>query len=89
MADGFFLQIDADLAALIERRASEAGLSRDDLARQALEQALFRYEDYDWIGDDPRTPTPPSDPSAPTVPWEEVETRLRARLADRLAREKA
>lgn len=54
MADGFTLDIDADLADLIERRAKEVGAPPELVARQALSQALFRYEDYEWINGDPR-----------------------------------
>ncbi len=86
MADGFRVDFEGDLARLIDRRVSETGLSREDLVRHAVEQTLFRCEDYTWIGDDPRTtPAEPFDPAAPTLPWEEVEARLRTRLADRLA----
>ena len=55
MADGFTIEIDEDLARTIEQRAKEAGMSREDYVRFALVQQSFRYEDYTWTGDDPRT----------------------------------
>ena len=41
MADGFTLEIDADMAERIERRAGKSGVSREDAARMLLEQQLF------------------------------------------------
>ena len=89
MADGFTLDIDADLADLIERRAKEVGASPELIARQAITQALFRYEDYEWTGDDPRNVHGPYDEDeAATIPWEELKPRLRKKLDDLLAAKK-
>ena len=89
MADGFTLTIDSDLAELIERRAKEVGAPRELVARQALQQALFRYGDYEWIGDDPRDEHGPYDEDeAGMIPWEDLKPRLRKKLDDLLAAKK-
>lgn len=73
MADGFTLEIDAELAESLERRAAECGLSREAFARLALEQQAFRYEDYRWTNGDPRQPDAAGvAEDGPDVPWERV-----------------
>ncbi len=79
MADGFTLEIDADLARRIERKAEGSGLSREDAARMLLEQQVFDPADYTWLNGDPREAEPPYDPTTPTVAWEDVKARLRSK----------
>ena len=88
MADGSTtLTLTEELSALLERRATAMGVSSQELAEHVLKQSLFSYDDYTWIGDDPRDPiedTAPSDPREGR-PWEDVKRDLRARLEARLA----
>ena len=73
MADGFTLEIDADLAELLERRAAENGMTREAFARIALEQQAFSYEDFTWVNGDPREPAEAGvREEGPDVPWEKV-----------------
>lgn len=88
MADGSItLTFDEALSETLERRAAALGVSSQELAEYVLTQSLFNYDDYTWIGDDPRrTPIEdePIDLSRCT-PWDELERNLRARLEARLA----
>jgi hypothetical protein len=84
MADGFTLKIDDDLARDLERRAEAAGLSREQLALQLLQQDVINYDDYEWIGDDPRaTPVMESDADG-SRPWPEVRAELVERFERRI-----
>lgn len=85
MADGFQLDIDADLAERLTRAAEAAGLPKDEFARQVLEQHLFDYEAYDWGNDDPRRKPDVFDPNESTRPLDEVMVEFRAELERRLA----
>lgn len=79
MADGFTLEINAELAERIDRKAAKTGMTREDAARWLLEQQLFDYDDYTWLNGDPREPQPLLDPNEQTVAWEDVKARLRAK----------
>ena len=79
MADGFTLEIDADMAERIARKAEKSGMTREEAARFLLEQQLFDYDDYTWLNGDPRDPPEPVDPNEPTIPWEELKADLIAR----------
>jgi 3-deoxy-D-manno-octulosonate 8-phosphate phosphatase KdsC-like HAD superfamily phosphatase len=88
MADGATtLTLTEELSAVLERRAAAVGMSGQELAEQLLTQSLFDYDDYTWIGDDPRdTPVDETDGDVSGGrPWEEVKRDLRAQLEARLA----
>jgi len=88
MADGAItLILDEALSEKLERRAAAAGLSHQALAEQLLAQSLFDYDDYTWIGDDPRDrrDDEPSGYVSEGRPWEDVKRDLRAQLEARLA----
>ena len=89
MADGAItLTLDEALSEKLERRAAAAGMSQQEFAQQALERSLFSYDDYTWIGDDPRqTPVEEvdNDDLSDCQPWDEVERELRAELEARLS----
>ena len=89
MADSAItLILDEALSEKLERRATAAGLSQQDFAQQALERALFSYDDYIWIGNDPRQrpiEEIDDDDLSDCRPWEEVKRELRARLEAQLA----
>lgn len=73
MADGFTLEIDAELAESLEKRAAECGLSREAFARIVLEQQLFSYEDRVRRNGDPRQREVTGfAEDGPDVPWERV-----------------
>uniref|UniRef100_B0SWM3 Uncharacterized protein n=1 Tax=Caulobacter sp. (strain K31) TaxID=366602 RepID=B0SWM3_CAUSK len=88
MADGSTtLTLDETLSETLERRAASMGISSQELAEYVLTQSLFRYDDYTWIGDDPRQARDEEEPIdlSQCTPWDEVERDLRARLEARLA----
>ena len=88
MADGAItLTLDHALSEKLERRAAAAGLSQQEFAQQAFERSLFDYDDYTWIGDDPRDrrSEAPKGEAPEGRPWEEVKRDLRAQLEARLA----
>lgn len=90
MADGFTLEIDAELAESLEKRAAECGLSREAFARIVLEQQVFSYDDFTWVNGDPRARSEPeSSIGEEGTPWEELEPRLWERLRARLADKRA
>ena len=88
MADGSItLTLDEALSEKLERRAAAAGMSQQEFAQQALERSLFDYDDYTWIGDDPRD-RPIQEPTAEVSegrPWEDVKRDLRTQLKALLA----
>jgi hypothetical protein len=88
MADGAItLILDEALSEKLERRAAAEGLTAQEFARQAVERSLFDYDDYTWIGDDPRHDTAEESEVdlADCKPWDEVKRDLLARLEARLA----
>jgi hypothetical protein len=89
MADGAItLTSDEALSEKLERRAAAAGMSQQEFAQQALERSLFDYDDYVWIGDDPRkelAEEPEEVDLSDCKPWDEVKRDLMARLEARLA----
>jgi hypothetical protein len=88
MADGSItLTLDEALSEKLERRAAAAGISQQEFAQQALERSLFSYDDYTWIGDDPRDRQidEPGGDVSEGRPWEDVKRDLRAQLEARLA----
>jgi len=88
MADGSItLTLDEALSEKLERRAAAVGMSQQEFAQQALERSLFDYDDYTWIGDDPRDRRidDPEVDLADCKPWDEVKRDLMARLEARLA----
>lgn len=88
MADGSTtLTLTEELSEMLERRAAAMGMSSQELAEHVLTQSLFNYDDYTWIGDDPRDPVEDVSSIDPREgrPWEEVKRDLRARLKARLA----
>lgn len=92
MADGSTtLTLTEALSEMLERRASALGMSSQELAEQMLTQSLFNYDDYTWIGDDPRNVEHDQTPVdlREGRPWEDVKRDLRARLEARLAARKA
>jgi hypothetical protein len=81
MADGFTLRIDEPLAQDLERRAKAAGLTREELALQLLQQDVINYDDYDWDGEDPETAIAEADSSdEPSRPLSEAKPELIAHL---------
>jgi hypothetical protein len=87
MADGFTVTIEEDLARDLERRARKAGVSRDAFVLQVLQREAVDYDDFEWIGDDPRTtPLDSGDEEGGGRPLEEVMAEFRAELDARLAR---
>jgi len=88
MADGSItLTLDEALSEKLERRAAAAGMSQQAFAQQALERSLFDYDDYTWIGDDPRDRRveEPTTEISDGRPWEDVKRDLRAQLKAHLA----
>ena len=88
MADGSItLTFDEALSETLERRAAAMGVSSQELAEYVLTQSLFNYDDYTWIGDDPRQAPIEDEPIdlSQCTPWDELERALRARLEARLA----
>jgi hypothetical protein len=88
MADGSItLNLDEALSEKLERRAAAVGMSQQEFAQQALERSLFDYDDYTWIGGDPRDRLidEPEVDLADCKPWDEVKRDLMARLEARLA----
>jgi len=81
MADGFTLRIDDPLAQDLERRAEAAGLTREELALQLLQQNVINYDDYEWIGRDPRTASHEVY-EGPSRPLSEARSEILAHLED-------
>jgi hypothetical protein len=88
MADGALnLKLDEEFARRIAAAADSAGVSKESLAAQLIEQHLFRYEDYSWIGDDPHsTPVADDDYAGEVFELETVLGEFGAELDRRLAR---
>jgi len=80
MADGAItLELDDWLSERLKRGAKAAGMTEAEFARFVLEQHLFNYRDYEWIGDDPATPVDPAEMAAEDgVPWEDVSRWMRS-----------
>ncbi|WP_374274539.1 hypothetical protein [Brevundimonas sp.] len=72
MADGALtVQLDEYTARKIAEKAEALGISPETLAAHLLDDRVFDYDDFTWIGDDPRTaPVEVSDQGARD--WEEV-----------------
>jgi len=89
MADSTItLILDEALSEKLERGAAAAGMSQQEFAQQALERSVFSYDDYTWIGDDPRQrpiEEIDDDDLSDCRPWDEVKRELRARLEARLS----
>ena len=83
MSSGFTLKIDKELAQSLAFRAALLGVTREELAVQLLQEPPFNYDDYTWIGDDPRAASlEPYD--GPTRPWSEVRPELLEYLESQL-----
>lgn len=62
MADGALnLTLDDYLSAKIAKKAKAMGVSPLELATALLDQQLVNYDDFTWIGGDPRTDRLPAD----------------------------
>lgn len=48
MSDALTVHLDAELAERIRARSRETGVPPEAVVREAVEQSLFRYDDYDW-----------------------------------------
>ena len=89
MADGFTLKIDEPLAQELERRAQAAGLTREELALQLLQQDVINYDDYDWDGEDPETAIAELEAEAveeDSRPWPEAKAELLQYLDEQLSK---
>lgn len=84
MSDALTVHLDAELAERIRARSKETGVPPEAVVREAVEQSLFRYDDYDWGLD--HDPDPEIDRriaeetrrNGDGMPVEEFATRLRA-----------
>jgi len=88
MADGAItLTLDEALSEKLERRATAEGLTPQQFAQQTLERSLFDYDDYVWIGDDPREDAAEEREVdlADCKPWDEVKRDLMVKLEALLA----
>lgn len=85
MADGELTVTLSDVMVRhLQEGADALGVSVEIYAAQILERQLFDYDDYDWMGDDPRTVAAP-DPSEQTFAFEDVMVEFRDELERRLA----
>lgn len=91
MADGFTLELDADLAARLKARAEEVGVSPTELALQLIDEHLFA-RDFEW--EEGIDPDPAIDEriveeairNGDTIPLEDALSQFRADLDRELAK---